>query len=392
MHYLATTLGQARQQAKGQPLDLHAVLQRSIDEIEQRYAADTHEQASLLRFAGELNSELFDDEAAAPLLRRFLASPVAQAEPAEAANVRLYLAQAEQNLGNGKAADEALQAAQAFWKQDPVMYRDILLRSRIVEGQILRSLGKPDDAIALYRKSVPEATDVLGPHAEVTVQLSNSLGLALMQTGQLDEAAAVMDRVLAAYDHSALSADADSRLLAYQNRGAIAYRQGRYAEAEPLLAKAANERRDLFGPSAALASADLNLAKARVALGKADDALPLLDAALPMARQYTGAHSVLTIAVLQASAEAQLARKDVEAAAARIDEVETLTRTQLSATHPLYAMSLILHARLDALRADSADANSELDRAQAILEAAGSAGKALLPQIAKARAELKPAG
>src|SRR6185503_943614 len=62
LHYLGVTLGQARQSVDGKPEDLHAVLKRSLDQIEQRYAADKREQAGLLRFAGELYAELFDDE------------------------------------------------------------------------------------------------------------------------------------------------------------------------------------------------------------------------------------------------------------------------------------------------------------------------------------------
>ncbi|MFT3790051.1 MAG: protein kinase [Rudaea sp.] len=389
LHYLALVFGEM-EKAGDHSVPLHEALAQGAEQIEKRLAGNPSEQASIARFVGELFSELNDDKTAAPLLRRFLASPDAVRNPIESADTRMYLAQAELRLGDANAAKNALDSAQAFWREDEATYGDRLLRSRIVQGQIEKALGDFAGAIRTYREAIPQAWQRLGAVDETTVQLTNSLALVLMQTGELDEAGRLMDEVIASYRSPQLGGDEGSLLIAEQNRGAIAFRQKDYARAESLLRHATEEGRARFGESAALASGVLNLGKTLLAQQRADDAVKAFAVALPMARKFSGEHSQLTIAALQGEAEARLALGDDDAAAPLVAQTVELSRAQFGDKHPLYGVGLMLEARLHHLQGRDTDARADADRAIAIFAAAGDAAASQFADAKAFKATLPP--
>jgi eukaryotic-like serine/threonine-protein kinase len=388
LHYLALVFGEVEKSADKQA-SLRDALQHGVEQLDKKFAENPEEQAGIVRFVGELYAELDDDKQAAPLLRRFLESPAAAGDPAETAEVRMYLAQAELRSGNAEPARALLQQAQDYWIAGAEAYQDKLLRSRIIQGQIQKALGDVDGAVKTYREALPAAHARLGDLDETTVMLTNSLGLTLMQTGQLDEAGRLMDEVIAGFRSPALRGDKGSALIAQQNRGVIAYRQGDFKRAEELLRPAVNERRASLGASGALASGEMNLAKTLIALNRPDEAATLLDEAVPMARQFTGEHSPVTIAAMQSAAQVRLMQHDAAAAAPLIDQVIAICRTNLGEKHPLYATSLLLQAELFAEQGKKKQATDLIDQARQILVSAGNAGKTFLPDLDKAALRLK---
>jgi len=388
LHYLALVFGEVEKSADKQA-SLRDALQHGVEQLDKKFAANPVEQAGIVRFVGELYAELDDDKQAAPLLRRFLQSPAAASDPAETAEVRMYLAQAELRLGNAEPARLLLQQAQDYWIAGAEAYQDKLLRSRIIQGQIQKALGDVDGAVRIYRQALPAAHVRLGDLDETTVMLTNSLGLTLMQTGQLDEAGRLMDEVIVGFRSPALRGDKSSALIAHQNRGVIAYRQGDFKRAEDLLRPAVDERRASLGQSGALASGEMNLAKTLIALNRADEAATLLDEALPMAQQFTGEHSPITIAAMQSAAQVRLMQHNPSAAAPLIDRVTEICRVNLGEKHPLYAASVLLLAELFTEQGRTTEATELIDQARQILVAAGNAGKTFLPDVDKAALRLR---
>jgi len=389
LHYLALVFGDM-EKAGERSVPLRQALADSAAQLDQRLAGNPAEQASIVRFVGELFAELDDDKAAAPLLRRFLASPEAAKSPIEAADARMYLAQLELHQGDAKAARQTLDLAQSLWNEDETAYGDRLLRSRILQGQIEKAQGDMGAAIHTFRAAAAQSVQRLGALHDTTVQLTNSLALALMQTGQLDEAGRLMDQVIESYRTPQLRADQGAALIVEQNRGAIAYRQKDYARAEALLRHASDERRALFGESGALASGLLSLGKTLLAQKRAGDAVTVLEQALQMARKFTGEHSQLTIATLQAAAEARLAQGDANAADALVTQSVELPRAHFGEQHPLFATGLLLQARLRLMQGRKADARAGTDHAIAIFEVSGDAAKPLLAEAKAFKATLPP--
>lgn len=388
LHYLALVFGEVEKSGEKQ-VSLQDALQHGVAELDKEFANNPVEQATIMRFVGELYAELDDDKEAAPLLRRFLASPVASSDLAETAEVRMYLAQAELRLGNAEPARIQLQQAQSFWIDGGDTDADKLLRSRIVQGQIQKTLGDVNGAIKTYREALPLANTRLGTLDETTVMLTNSLGLTLMQTGKLDEAGRLMDQVIVAFQSPALRGDKSSALIAQQNRGVIAFKQGDFPRAESLLRAAVDERRASLGPSGALASGEMNLGKTLLASNRPDEAEALLEEALPMAQQFTGEHSPITISTIQSLAETKLLQHDPKAASPLIDRVTDICRTNLGEKHPLYGASLLLKAELLAQQGNAQEAGNTIEQARQIFLAAGNAGKTFLPAVGKVERRLR---
>ncbi|HEY0179771.1 MAG TPA: tetratricopeptide repeat protein, partial [Dokdonella sp.] len=294
------------------------------------------------------------------------------------AKLRMFYALAELRSGDVDSAAHELALAQAFWNGDRERFGDALARSRIVEGQIAKQRGDFDGAVRVYRAAVPEAVATLGADADDTINIENSLALVLMQTGELDEAEALMQHVLAAKE--ALGRTSDDAVTARQNLGAIAFSRGDYARAESLLRAALDARRDTYGPSAAMAAAELSLARTLIRSGRPDAAQDALAEAAQMALHFTGDHSPLTLAVDQAEAEAAIARGDA-AAAAPLVERALKEDAAFGDKTPLYALTLALEARLRALQGRDDEARALLADAEGRLAALGSAGRTNLAYV-----------
>ena len=376
LDYVVSMFRAAPRGADAAPPTARDLVARAADELDRRFADRPADLARVVAFLSELFAELNDDAGAIPLQQRFLQSPAAAADPAMTAKVRLFYAQNSLHAANLDVASDQLAQAQAFWNSDLEHYRDPLVRSRIIEGQIRKARGDVAGAIALYRAALPEAVAVLGADNDDTANIENSLALALMQGGEFEEADRLMQHVLVV--KRALGRSNDDLVTVKQNIGAIAFNRGDYARAKKFLSEAVDERRKTFGPSGAMAAAELNLARTLIRNGEPDAALPLLDDSTAMATRFIGPHSPIELSAVQSMVEAQLVRNDASAAEAALAS----TTQQLAAAggekSPLYTNQLVLEGRLRAEQGRKADADRLLDEAIARLEKAGNASRAAL--------------
>jgi tetratricopeptide (TPR) repeat protein len=376
LDYVVSMFRAAPHGADAAPPTARDLVTRASDELDRRFADRPADLARVVAFLSELFGELNDDAGAIPLQQRFLQSPAAGADPAMTAKVRLFYAQNLLHASNLDGAAEQLAQAQAFWNGDLEHYRDPLVRSRIIEGQIRKARGDVAGAIALYRAALPEAVAVLGADHDDTANIENSLALALMQGGELEEADHLMQHVLVV--KKSLGRSNDDLVTIQQNLGAIAFNRGDYPRARQYLSEAVDERRKTFGLSGAMAAAELNLARTLIRNGEPDAALPLLDEARTMAARFIGPRSPIELSAAQSAVEAQLVRNDPTAAETALTDATQQLAAAGGEKSPLYANQLVLEGRLRAEQGRKSDADRLLDDAIARLQKAGASSRAAL--------------
>ena len=169
----------------------------------------------------------------------------------------------------------------------------------------------------------------------------------------------------------------------------MAYRKNDLKRAESLLVEATTLRRELYGPSAALAAMQANLGKIILRAKRPGDALIQLQPALKMASQYTGEHSTLTIAVRQSLVEARIQLGQLPAAAEMLALAKAAALVHSGADQVLYALCLGLDARLQHASGKPAEARDLADQMAAKLSALGEAGAPYAPEIQRLRDELR---
>jgi non-specific serine/threonine protein kinase/serine/threonine-protein kinase len=254
-----------------------------------------------------------DADGAAPLLRGYLKSN--DVTPAARAQVSGLLAQAELQLGNKTEARRLLDAAQAFWNENPEQNRKALVEFRLTQALIEKEESGLPTSIRTMQLALLEHDDYYGRNAVETAVLLNSLGIAYQANGDIDKADAAFRDSWKVYEKLGSTRSAGA-LLVMANWTTVAYRKNDFARAEELLLKATKLRSDLYGPSAALASMQGNLGKIMLKANRPKDALVQLDQALPMTRKYTGEHSTLTTYILQSIAEAYIQLGELQRAGA----------------------------------------------------------------------------
>ncbi|WP_146907732.1 serine/threonine-protein kinase [Arenimonas daejeonensis] len=389
-NYLMLMFRTAGENAGADSLTAKQVLDESAKRLADQYRDQPQTRAELLETLGALYGYMNDYEGAAPLLREFLATPEAQAAPDQRAEISLQLAEVELRRGNTAEARRLLDEAQAYWNADPGRHRIALLGSRQLQAQVEREESGLQRSIDTLRAALVEHDAHFGREHASTASLLNSLGIAYMGNNEVEPADAAFADAWAAYSAIGQQHSAGA-LLTLGNWAAVAFRKSDLAAAEERLRLASGLRRDLYGPSAALAAMQANLGKIILRGGRADEALPLLEDALAMSRQYTGEQSPLTVAVLQSLAETRLQRGELDLAAARLDEARAAARAHSGEDQVLYALCDGLEARLRLARGDAGGANAMADVMAAKLAALGPAGAPYQPELQRLRADLQAA-
>lgn len=389
--YLDLMFGSAAAQAGGRSISAKEMLDASAEQLAKRFADKPAEKARVLKVLGDLYLTLHDFEGAAPMLSRFLDSPESAADPEARAHIQLDLAAAELHRGNVDAAQRLLDQALDFLNRSPDRYRAQLVHSRIIQSQVQSTRGNFTEAIRILRAALTESVAVNGEVAEDTMTIAGDLGLNLMQNNQLEEADQMLTR--AWNDLQALGRDkTEEGMTLLNNIAANAVHRNDLPRAEALLRQAIDLRKQSFGPSAALAMFENNLAKVLVREGRPRDAVPLFDDALSMAQRFTGDHSHETLSVYQNAAEAHLSLGDTKSAEPLVQFALSGALAQYGEHNPVYGNCLILQARLRFLQGRKAEANSLAERAEKNLSEAGDAGKYFLPQLQKLKTEMAAAG
>ncbi|MCX7033153.1 MAG: protein kinase, partial [Arenimonas sp.] len=313
-NYLMLMFRTAGENAGSESLTAKQVLDKSARSLANEYRDQPQTRAELLETLGSLYGYMNDYEGAAPLLREYLASPESHAAPVNRAEITAQLAEVELRRGNAAEARKLLDEAQGYWNQDPGQHRVALTSSRQLQAQIEREESGLPTSIRTLQAALLEHDAYFGRQHVSTANLLNSLGIAYLGNNDAELADATFRDAWTVYGALGLQ-DSAGALLTLGNWATVAFRKNDFVAAEERLMRASNLRRELYGPSAALAAMEANLGKVMLRARRPDEALPLLVDSLAMSREFTGDQSPLTVALLQSLTEAHLLRGELDLAA-----------------------------------------------------------------------------
>ena len=361
------------------------VLDQSARRLQAQYRSQPATYGELVETMGSLYLYMNDYDGAVPLLEAYLASPGVPAD--RRADVGVLLAEAELRQGNTAKARALIDQSQAHWNRAPDRYRKALIGSRQLQAQIEKEESGLPGSLRTLQRALLEHDAYFGRNNVETANVLNSLGIAYQANGDIDKAdAAFRDSWKV---HQALgNVRSAGALLTLGNWATVAYRKKEFDRAESLLTQATRLRGELYGPSAALAAMQANLGKIILRARGAQAALPQLQPALAMARQYTGEHSTLTVAVMQSLVEAYLQLHQLGAAIDMLASAKAAARLHSGENQVLYAICLGLEARLQQATGHPAEAKQLADQMAAKLAALGAAGAPYLPEVERLRVEL----
>jgi eukaryotic-like serine/threonine-protein kinase len=383
--YLDLMFGAAAENPGSRSLSAKEMLDASADQLVRRFADKPAEQARVLQTLGDLYLTLHDYEGAAPVLSRFLDSRDAGANPEARAHIQFDLASVEFNRGNVDSAQRLLSEAQSFWAHDPERYHGQIIHSRSIEAQIQAGRGDLAAAVQTLRGALNQSTALNGETAEDTMTLAGDLGVILMLDNQLQEADQLMTRAWRVLQTAGRERSEEGMTL-LNNIAVNAIHRNDLPRAEKLLRQVIDLRKQSFGPSAALAMQENNLAKVLLRSARPHEAIPWLQEALPMSQRFSGDHSQDTVRVSQTAAEAQLTVQDIRAAEPLVQISVDGARAAFGEQSPIYGNGLTLLARLRLLQHRTDEAKRLADAASRTLSAAGDVGKYYLPQLQELQA------
>jgi non-specific serine/threonine protein kinase/serine/threonine-protein kinase len=364
------------------------VLQHSAQRVVDEFARDPA-QGALLHTLGELYFLLNDYAAAEPLLQQLANADPARVDPSWIADGRHDLAQIAVRNGDLSRAAYLLAQAQAFWRTDPAHWQRPLLASRLLEAQVRQRQGDADGAVALLRRALAEQVARHGAHDRETGVFQNNLGVALFGLGRHDEARSAFRAATEVWRRNRLE-DTPDALNTLNNWGSIELASGAIEAAEPLLRRALDLRRRLYGPSAATAALLNNYGKLQLQSGHVGEAVMLLAEAAEMGARFAGVGSMHHVAALSGLADAQLLAGDLAQAERLARQAIAAADQHLGRDHPGTASPRLSLARVHAARGERTQALTLLAAVDTLAAKAGPAGQRLLTQSAELRERLSP--
>lgn len=367
------------------------VLDQSARRLYEQYREHPQTYGELVETLGALYATMNDYDGGMPLLRGYLASPESAKQPATRANVQFLMADAELRRGNTAEARKQLDAAQAFWQTDVARYRKPLIGSRQIQANIEKEESGLPTSIRTLQVALLESDDYFGRNHIDTANVLNSLGIAYQANGDIDKADAAFRDSWAIYQKLDGERSA-AALLTLGNWATVAYRKKDLKRAEDLLVRATTLRRELYGPSAALAAMQANLGKIILRAGRPSDAMAQLTPALAMSRQYTGEQSTLTIALLMSLTEGQLKLGDLTTASATLAQAKDAARASSGEEQVMYALCEGLEARLRLREGKPAEARRLADVMARKITALGEAAAPYAPEVQTLKSEVAAAG
>lgn len=338
----------------------------------------------LLGTLGELYAELDDFNAAAPLLERYIAMSERAGDGRALANARQTLAAVSVRQGQLDKAASLLAEAKAFWVLDAGAYAKEQAEAAGVEAGLLRERGQRGEAIALLREAISRLSAVLGDGGDGIATLQHNLGVHLLEAGRPEQAEASFRTAQDLLERQGRTRSATS-IGIMNHRAATAFQRGDLAAAETMWREAVVLRRDLYGPSIALAALQLNLGRLLLTTGRADEALPVLEEALAIGTAFAGETSPITIMLRQSRGLGLLVRDRDSEAAGEIDKALAAAGEAFGAQHIYYGMALSVQAQLHLRAGDWARAKADIDASEEILDKAGPAGAIHLVEVRKLR-------
>ena len=330
---------------------------------------------ALLRVLGELHIEMDDFEAAGPLIEREAALARSLRDEAALARARQNLAIVDIKRGRLDDAKDMLDAADILWARAPARFAREAAEAAGIRAALLRERGSRPEGLALLRAAIERTRDVVGEDSHEEATLQHNLGVHLLEMGRNEEAEAAFAR---AQDLVVQQGRARSTIgIGIANhRAGLALRAGRVKEAEEIWREAATLRRDLYGPSTALAFTQMNLGRMLLGQGRHGEALPILEEAAEMALAFAGPESAVTILLHQSWALALGLEGRIGEAGRRIEDSLKVGAAAFGAEHIYQALGLATRSQLRLVERDFAGARADLAAARMIVEGLGSSGAA----------------
>jgi len=194
----------------------------------------------------------------------------------DVANALLTMGRIHQDIEAYADAEQAyLQASEIMkaWKDEPdEVVQRLRIQTDIAVGHIERMLGRLDEAYAILSRVVADAESRLGDCDPDTGSALNALGIACKYAGRFDEGHVAYQRALAIVERTA-GPHSPAAASIWHNLGGLAFDAGDYAAAEPPARRAVEIREVALGPEHPDVAADLlALAPVLDGLGHAGEA------------------------------------------------------------------------------------------------------------------------
>jgi tetratricopeptide (TPR) repeat protein len=369
-----------------EPLTAKAMLDRTAQRVLSEYRDDPYLAGKVVETLTDVYGSLEDIEGQVPLLEGFLKQAGPEADPESVALARQKLANVELQRGNTEHAAQLLAPAQAFWQKNPRRYAEQRLEGMVVQGRLQRTLHDIDGSIVTYNAALRERIALSGKNHPETASLYNSLAIAYMNASRFNEALSAYTEAIDI--HKALNSAEDlDALIMRANRGVLAARYGRIADAESELRDSFEKQRALSGDSAAVASAMGYYGQVLSSLGRHDDALGMLRASVKMAVQFTGAASPLSVLDRLFLSDALMAAGQNEAAAKELAENLRLGNEKFGADNLFVLRIRLGQARLALAKGEAARAAAEIAPLIEPLRKIGTTARPVLAQALVARGD-----
>ncbi|WP_222565703.1 serine/threonine-protein kinase [Novilysobacter antarcticus] len=357
-----------------------SVLDRAAERVHEEFADDPESYADVALALAELYFQINDYTGARPLLVRLLRDDAGVAQHVRAMAMH-DLAQVSFRESQTAQARDLLDQAQKFWQAEPGKFRDELLDSRLLQSQIERAQGDAELALRTLEDALPQRVELSGLQHRDTAVLINNLGLAYYQLGRLEEAIIQLKHAHAIWQTLGQENSSDA-LNTLNNWASAAVQSGRREEAAEIFYRALELRRELYGPSGALAALMNNLGKTLVQLGRHDEAVPLLREAIEMGRVHAGGETgTIALAAGLGLVDALVGHGELEEARAKLGSLTPAIMETFGSEHPFAAMLEISRARVEHAEGRADRASAALKLARQRLQAMGPSGAAYLAQL-----------
>jgi serine/threonine-protein kinase len=388
--YVMLMFRNAAEQRDSAKLTARDVLKQGADQIFTQFKDQPEIGQETALSLAELYMQLGDVNGGAPLLEYVIAWPGIENNPDVLAAARYNLAQVEYARGNAKRARTLLDGAQAWWNTQPVRYRTILNESRSTQAQLERAEGQVDKAIATLESTIVERRKTLGSNDREVGAALNALSLALAQAGRYEESAQRADESHALFEKMGAGSNVTG-LAALNNRAVALMQLGQIDKATADFRRVVELRRQLYGRSPELASAQNNLALALVRQALKEDeqtrheqlaeAVRLLKDSYDMAVEGSGEGGRSTAMARVNLAEAYAVSGDLAAAAPLAEAAIRIGRDQFGTDSPFAGLGYRARATVHFAEGHLEAAREDIASAKAIFGKMGKGGEAYLDSL-----------
>ena len=333
---------------------------------------------------GEIMISLNDYAAAEPLLADFAAGDEGADNPLLHAIALLDMAQVHHRRGRVEegmaAADQAMGILESLPGAHPARLSDALQ----IRGRLHRDQGRWEEARADLRRARDLALEVSAGPRPLMARAENNLAVTLLMGGELEQAARHFESAEALW--LALErGDSSDGLSVTANLATVLERLGRTDEAQQRLRRVIEVRQEQYGPSGAMAAAQLNLGRMLVLRGQLDEAETHLERASEVFARFIGDDTPDYAAARLGLGELAEARGRLQEALDRYTESREIMTGLLGQKHPYSIQTRLAVLRVQRRLGDDFDPGA-FEALAADAEAAGGAAKSALSVIACERA------